>query len=90
MNCTHFVKQPNLKLKTWPKLLLGFLPLAFELPGKKDETLVCMPLSITTERSSLKLKTRPNQFKGYLPLAFELPAVGELDRFILPKKVRLA
>jgi hypothetical protein len=33
MNCTHFVKQPNLKLKTWPKQLLGFLPLAFELPG---------------------------------------------------------
>jgi hypothetical protein len=33
MNCTHFVKQPNLKLKTRPKQLLGFLPLAFELPA---------------------------------------------------------
>ncbi len=25
-------KQPNLKLKTWPKQLLGYLPLAFALP----------------------------------------------------------
>jgi hypothetical protein len=33
MNCIHFVKQPNLILKTQPKELLGFLPLAFELPG---------------------------------------------------------
>ncbi len=33
MNYTHFVKQPNLKLKTPPKLLLGSLPLAFELPA---------------------------------------------------------
>jgi hypothetical protein len=33
MNSTHFVKQPKLKLKTRPKQLLGFLPLAFELPG---------------------------------------------------------
>jgi hypothetical protein len=24
--------QPNLELKTWPKLLLGYLPLAFALP----------------------------------------------------------
>ncbi len=33
MNCTHFVKQPNLKLKTRHKQLLGFLPLALELPA---------------------------------------------------------
>jgi hypothetical protein len=32
MNCIHFVKQPNLILKTWYKQLLGFLPLVFELP----------------------------------------------------------
>ncbi len=32
----NFVKQPNLKLKTWLKQLLGFLPLAFELPRQKD------------------------------------------------------
>jgi hypothetical protein len=34
MNYTHFVKQPNLKLKTRPKQLLGSLPLAFELPAR--------------------------------------------------------
>ncbi len=34
MNCIHFVKPPNLKLKTWPKQLLGYLPLAFELPNE--------------------------------------------------------
>jgi hypothetical protein len=28
----HITKQPNLKLKTWPKQLLGSLPLAFALP----------------------------------------------------------
>ncbi len=33
-NYTHFVKQPNLKLKMQPKQLLGSLPLAFELPKK--------------------------------------------------------
>jgi hypothetical protein len=32
MNCTHLVKQPNLKMKALPKQLLGFLPLTFELP----------------------------------------------------------
>jgi hypothetical protein len=26
-------KQPNLKLKTWTKQLLGYLPIAFALPG---------------------------------------------------------
>ncbi len=26
-------KQSNLKLKTWPKQLLGYHPLAFALPG---------------------------------------------------------
>ncbi len=33
MKYTHFVKQPNLKLKTRPKQLLGSLPLSFELPN---------------------------------------------------------
>jgi hypothetical protein len=33
MNYIHFVKQPNLKLKTRPKQPLDSLPLAFELPG---------------------------------------------------------
>jgi hypothetical protein len=33
MICTHFVKQPNLNLKTWPKQLLGSLPLAIKIPG---------------------------------------------------------
>jgi len=28
MNSIHFVKQPNLKLKTRPKQILGSLPLA--------------------------------------------------------------
>jgi hypothetical protein len=28
----HITKQPNLKLKTQPKQLLGYLPLAFALP----------------------------------------------------------
>ncbi len=27
-------KQPNLKLKSWSKQLLGYLPLAFTLPSK--------------------------------------------------------
>jgi hypothetical protein len=36
MNYTHIVKQPNLKLKTRPKQLLGYLPLAFELPSTYD------------------------------------------------------
>jgi hypothetical protein len=35
-NCTHFVKQPNLKLKTRQKQLLGSLPLPFELSGWLD------------------------------------------------------
>ncbi len=34
MNCTHFVKQPNLKLKTRPRQLLVSLPLAFTLHVK--------------------------------------------------------
>ncbi len=38
MNCAHFIKQPNLKLKTWPKQLLGFLLLAFELPALASES----------------------------------------------------
>ncbi len=29
----NITKWPSLKLKTWPKQLLGFLPLAFALPG---------------------------------------------------------
>jgi hypothetical protein len=29
----HITKQPNLKLKTWPKQLLGYLLLAFVLPA---------------------------------------------------------
>ncbi len=29
----HITKQPNLKLKTRPKKLLGYLPLAFALQG---------------------------------------------------------
>ncbi len=37
MNCTHFVKRPNLKLKTRPKQLLGSLPLAFELPCTRKQ-----------------------------------------------------
>ncbi len=36
MNYTHFVKQPNLKLKTQSKQLLGSLPLAFELTEAAD------------------------------------------------------
>ncbi len=36
MNCIHFVKQPNLKLKTQPKQLLGSLPLAFMLPAQAE------------------------------------------------------
>jgi hypothetical protein len=30
-------KQPNLKLKTWSKQLLGYLPLAFVLPKHTDQ-----------------------------------------------------
>jgi hypothetical protein len=30
----YFTKQTSLKLKTWPKQLLGSLPLAFALPDK--------------------------------------------------------
>jgi hypothetical protein len=30
---TLITKQPTLKLKTWPKQLLGYLLLAFALPG---------------------------------------------------------
>ncbi len=30
----YITKQPNLNLKTWPKHLLGSLPLAFALPGE--------------------------------------------------------
>ncbi len=30
----HITKQPSVKLKTWPKQLLGSLPLAFALPGQ--------------------------------------------------------
>jgi hypothetical protein len=30
----HIMKQLNLKLKTWPKQLLGSLPLAFALPAR--------------------------------------------------------
>ncbi len=37
MNCTHFVKQNNLKLKTRPKQLLGFLPLAHVRRNKGGE-----------------------------------------------------
>jgi hypothetical protein len=33
----HITKQPNLKLKTWPKQLLGSLPLAFVLPEQTDQ-----------------------------------------------------
>jgi hypothetical protein len=29
----HESKQPNLKLKTWSRQLLGYLPLALALPG---------------------------------------------------------
>ncbi len=32
----HITKQPNLKLKTRPKQLLGSLPLAFALPGYRE------------------------------------------------------
>ncbi len=32
----HITKQPNLKFKTWPKQLLGSLPLAFALPDTLD------------------------------------------------------
>ncbi len=32
MHCSHFVKQPNLKLNTRAKQLLGSLRLDFELP----------------------------------------------------------
>jgi hypothetical protein len=31
--CSSEPKWPNLKLKTWPKLLLGSLPVTFALPG---------------------------------------------------------
>ncbi len=31
--CCYEVKRPNLKLKTWPEQLLGFLSLAFALPA---------------------------------------------------------
>ncbi len=30
----HITKRPNLKVRTWPKQLLGSLLLAFVLPGK--------------------------------------------------------
>jgi len=40
VNYTHFVKQPNLKLKTWPKQLLGYLPLAFELPYQVHQIMI--------------------------------------------------
>ncbi len=36
----HITKQPNLKLKTWPKQLLGSLPLAFALPGRLQQKVV--------------------------------------------------
>jgi hypothetical protein len=32
----HITKRPNLKLKTWPKQLLGSLPLAFSLPRQAN------------------------------------------------------
>ncbi len=32
----HITKQLNLKLKTRPKQLLGYLPLAFALPGQVE------------------------------------------------------
>jgi hypothetical protein len=32
-------KQPNLELKTWPKQLLGSLPLVFALPGLSQTNL---------------------------------------------------
>ncbi len=33
----HITKQPNLKLKTWSKQLLGYIPLAFVLPAQTEQ-----------------------------------------------------
>jgi hypothetical protein len=41
--CTYgpgVAKQPNLELKTWPKQLLGSLPLVIALPGKLNMVLM--------------------------------------------------
>jgi hypothetical protein len=44
-------KQPNLKLKTWPEQLLGYLLLAFALPGYSNTTLDgAMTLNMMTLR----------------------------------------
>jgi hypothetical protein len=44
LHAAHFwcyrVKLPNLKLKTWPKQLLGSLPLVIALPKLKLKTFV--------------------------------------------------
>ncbi len=39
-----FVKLPNLQLKTWPKQLLGYLPLDIALPGLLNE--LCMKATV--------------------------------------------
>ncbi len=36
--CCYEAKRPNLKLKTRPKRLLGYLPLAFELPAEPGQS----------------------------------------------------
>ncbi len=41
MDTMHFLPsiaiQPNLELKTWPKQLIGYLPLVIALPALADE-----------------------------------------------------
>jgi hypothetical protein len=45
----HIANEPNLKLKTRPKQLLGSLPLAFALPGLR-----CQSISGVKNGSTLK------------------------------------
>jgi hypothetical protein len=39
------VKLPNLRMKTWPKQLLGFLMLIITLPNRETESLFFKPTS---------------------------------------------
>ncbi len=50
-------KLPNLMLKTWPKQLIGSLPLDIALPavGEKILALVCLMLSVTVSNCHASL-----------------------------------
>jgi hypothetical protein len=82
----HTQKWPNLKWKTRPKQLLGYILLAFVLTDDIlyyfGEEFCCaalglhgihaeVPASIIQKWSNLKWKTQPNHNLGYLLLAFD-------------------